>query len=532
MTKHDEQPDTHPAFPAQPQSGADAWPKVLVCIIALNVEPTLDLYLQCIEELDYPKDRIVVYIRTAEGADLTHLMLSLWGKRLAHAYAHIDFDASASGETFGSLNERTDAPTQDVAMACAHNLALRKTREYGCDYYFSSSLDNFLRPSVLGELVRRDLPIVAPFLRALNRGARYSNFYADIDDYGYYKESPNYDLILLQSIKGLFELPVVHGTYLVRADVLTHLTFEDGTPRHSYVIFSDSARQAGIPQYLDNRQVYGYVSSEHTETASARGRELLGNEISVRSNADAAVRSQRLARIMARADQLRAIDEKSPDENQELEFINFCRCLDDISNSQLWQDAWVLFELRQKRGGYFVEFGACDGIYLSNSLTLEQHYGWRGALAEPSPVWREALIKNRTSYVSTRCIYGVSGEVVEFRQAEDCPVLSTINEFVDSDMNAWARKNGKLVLRETVSLLDFLAEARSPRDIDYLSMDTEGSELAILENFDFDAYNIRLISVEHNYTSQRAPLQELLARNGYRRRFEAISANDDWYTRF
>jgi hypothetical protein len=55
-------------------------------------------------------------------------------------------------------------------------------------------------------------------------------------------------------------VPVIHCTYLVRADVMADLTYEEDSVRHEYVVFSDSARKAGIPQYIDNRQVYGYVT--------------------------------------------------------------------------------------------------------------------------------------------------------------------------------------------------------------------------------------------------------------------------------
>jgi hypothetical protein len=55
-------------------------------------------------------------------------------------------------------------------------------------------------------------------------------------------------------------VPVVHCTYLIRADVLNDLAYEDGTSRHEYVVFSGSARNSDIPQYLDNRQVYGYIT--------------------------------------------------------------------------------------------------------------------------------------------------------------------------------------------------------------------------------------------------------------------------------
>jgi hypothetical protein len=84
---------------------------------------------------------------------------------------------------------------------------------------------------------------------------------------------------------------------------------------------------------------------------------------------------------------------------------------------------------------------------------------------------------------------------------------------------------------ETVSLNDLLAGWDAPRRIDYLSLDTEGSELDILQHFDFAARDVRLISVEHNHTARRRPIFDLLTARGYRRRFETLSSVDDWYVR-
>jgi hypothetical protein len=82
----------------------------------------------------------------------------------------------------------------------------------------------------------------------------------------------------------------------------------------------------------------------------------------------------------------------------------------------------------------------------------------------------------------------------------------------------------------TVSLLDLLEQHGAPRDIDYLSVDTEGSEFDILSAFDFSRYRIRIISVEHNYMeTKREAIRQLLAQHGYRREFEAFSNWDDWY---
>ena len=61
-------------------------------------------------------------------------------------------------------------------------------------------------------------------------------------------------------MRGVFEMPVVHCTYLIRADVIPELKYVDDTSRHEYVVFSDSARKAGVPQYFDNRQIYGYIT--------------------------------------------------------------------------------------------------------------------------------------------------------------------------------------------------------------------------------------------------------------------------------
>ena len=77
--------------------------------------------------------------------------------------------------------------------------------------------------------------------------------------------------ILERHVRGVVEVPVVHCTYLVRADVIPELTYEDDSGRHEYVVFSDSARKAGIPQYLDNRQVYGYITFGEGERTSRAG---------------------------------------------------------------------------------------------------------------------------------------------------------------------------------------------------------------------------------------------------------------------
>jgi hypothetical protein len=65
--------------------------------------------------------------------------------------------------------------------------------------------------------------------------------------------------------------------------------------------------------------------------------------------------------------------------------------------------------------------------------------------------------------------------------------------------------------------------------MDYLSIDTEGSELKILQSLDFSRWRFRVITCEHNFTVDREAIHSLLTAKGYVRRWEEYSQWDDWY---
>ena len=154
------------------------------------------------------------------------------------------------------------------------------------------------------------------------------------------------------------------------------------------------------------------------------------------------------------------------------------------SHAQNFQDIFVLSEIGFKRGGYFIEFGAADGIYLSNSYMLEREFGWTGIVAEPCVEFHADLQANRACKVDTRCVWSQSDDDLEF-WAASTPTLSTLKRFEECDGNVDLRREGVSYMVKTISLMDLLKKHQAPRDIDYLSIDTEGSEFEILKNFDF-----------------------------------------------
>jgi FkbM family methyltransferase len=199
------------------------------------------------------------------------------------------------------------------------------------------------------------------------------------------------------------------------------------------------------------------------------------------------------------------------------------------SQSQLRQDLFVLAEAGLKRNGYFVEFGATDGKVLSNTYSLEKQFGWTGILAEPGHFWHAGLRINRACHVETDCVWRDSNSVLKFREVGDQPDLSTIENYTSKDHHSRSRKHGAFYDVKTISLNDLLAKYHAPAEIDYLSIDTEGSELEILSNFDFAKHHFRVITCEHNFGIDRAKIFSLLSENGYVRKFEHLSRFDDWY---
>jgi FkbM family methyltransferase len=199
-----------------------------------------------------------------------------------------------------------------------------------------------------------------------------------------------------------------------------------------------------------------------------------------------------------------------------------------LSRSQNFQDLFALAELDFRRKGYFVEFGASGGTELSNTYLLEREFGWSGILAEPCRAWHDDLRTERRAHISTECVWSRSGETLTFKETRS-PWLSTIDAFSASDHVAERRSSGRTYHVHTISLLDLLAQFQAPQEIDYLSIDTEGSEFEILRAFDFSKFCFRVITVEHNFTPAREKIRALLSSHGYARRNEVISDVDDWY---
>ena len=192
-------------------------------------------------------------------------------------------------------------------------------------------------------------------------------------------------------------------------------------------------------------------------------------------------------------------------------FLGFAMERIDISKSQFLQDLWALWEVGEKREGYFVEFGAAGGQRLSNTFMLERKYGWTGLLAEPNPSFHDTLADRRRAPVCTDLVHRVTGETMRFAMHE----RGLLSGIVDDSTDEADEGIDQILTLKTISLNDMLDRYDAPAEIDFMSIDVEGAELDILQGFDFDAHRVRCFTIEAKDNAERLALIRLLEDNGY-----------------
>jgi FkbM family methyltransferase len=183
--------------------------------------------------------------------------------------------------------------------------------------------------------------------------------------------------------------------------------------------------------------------------------------------------------------------------------------------SQLGQDKIVDEYLHGKRGGVFVDIGAYDGVTISNTLMLETERDWTGICIEPLPDIFAELRKNRRCVCVQACIGNREEREVEFLAVESdaywTRMLSgVLSEYdprhlarVDDELSAYGGSKG--VIRVPMRHLHGLLQEHGIGNVDYLSIDTEGSELLILRP---------CITIENNYNDPA--IDAALRQQGYR----------------
>ncbi len=182
-----------------------------------------------------------------------------------------------------------------------------------------------------------------------------------------------------------------------------------------------------------------------------------------------------------------------------------------FSQVETKQDVFVAAHFAHKRCGYFVDVGAYDGKYLSNTYQLEKVLGWTGICIEPLDHAFGGLKANRSCICVQAAAYSIRDLEMPFSKSD---VLSGLTGHIDRHQEALS---GPRVHVKTETLAALLSTHNAPREIDYLSIDTEGSEMHVLLGMDWERYKVGYITLEHNFMEpRRAEMRGFLAAHGYR----------------
>jgi len=236
-------------------------PIVFVAILAKQKEKMLPAWLDSLSKWDYPKDRMILYVRSNNNTDATEQILRDWCNENAKWYRHVVEDYRDVGAPLQDYGVHEWNPVRFKALGDIRETSINAAWQADADFYWVIDVDNFVTPDTLRTMVQYNLPVVAPLLVCADtEQPAYSNYHHIATPNGYFYDEPLYYAILKREVQGLIACDVVHCTYLIRKDMFEHIRYMDGTDDYEYVIFSRTLRELGIPQYLDNLRVYGCLS--------------------------------------------------------------------------------------------------------------------------------------------------------------------------------------------------------------------------------------------------------------------------------
>jgi len=259
-------------------------PTVFIHILAKDKADVMEYWLeQNLDNLDYPRDKIYLHFRTNNNNDDTAAIIENWiyeqpiraargweSDEHMFQWKSITFDDSDIDVPVQNYGIHEWNPTRFKALAGLRQEGIDEAIFWEADFYYTCDVDNFVIGSTLKQLVSYKLPVVAPLIRyavGKEEHTPYANFHNLATPNGYYKDNHAYYSILNGIVRGLIQCDVVHCTYLIRKDILKKISYVDGTDDYEYVIFSRNLRKLGIPQYLDNTKIYGYLTLDEDVAA-------------------------------------------------------------------------------------------------------------------------------------------------------------------------------------------------------------------------------------------------------------------------
>lgn len=164
------------------------------------------------------------------------------------------------------------------------------------------------------------------------------------------------------------------------------------------------------------------------------------------------------------------------------------------SYSQAREDLVLDSLLGNKRKGFYVDVGAGDPNRFNNTKRFYLR-GWRGINIDPDPDCYRRLVKTRNRDINLNLgIRETQRRMYLFKFLPD-----TLSTFSNAKASEYQRLGFKLIRKiriDTRKLSDVLNRYHKNKTIDFISIDTEGQEYAVLKGNDWKNFRPRIICIE------------------------------------
>lgn len=224
----------------------DKRPTILIGIFILLPTPFIDMFLKQIANLDYPKNKIHIFIYNMEP---THnAIVDEWVKEIGDEYKSVE-----------NLKSRPKLLEHN-----ARNKGIFRWRRLDTDYYFSvDSSVSLTNQNALRLLIEQNRPIIAPMV--VYYGKYLSNFWGAMTPDGEYERSEDYMNIVDGNRVGVWNVPFISKVYLIKSS----LRYKIGINPYSHTLLPDNAdtdfcdhlRHEGVFMYVTNVANYGHLKS-------------------------------------------------------------------------------------------------------------------------------------------------------------------------------------------------------------------------------------------------------------------------------
>jgi FkbM family methyltransferase len=188
--------------------------------------------------------------------------------------------------------------------------------------------------------------------------------------------------------------------------------------------------------------------------------------------------------------------------------------------------------LKNIKNGFYIECGANNGIWQSNTLYFYEKYNWKGLLIEPNPHLIEICKKFRPNdivenYALVNKNYDKNFIKGFFQFTDYAPSLMA--QVVEDNSQFTNQHPDQEPISVPAITLTNLLEKHKIEKIDFFSLDVEGYEINVLEGFDIQRFKPKFLLIETTIIEDRQKeIKRYMESVGYKL-IERLSDGDDLY---